>query len=148
MARFPHLIFGVSNRMISSLYNRCLAFATLGVFLVSTTGCSLVAGGTQRFSVNSEPSGALVFINGNNAGSTPLETRIPRRQNAIVIVRKKGYHPATLSTSRDLSTVGAIDVIAGIFLLVPLLGLFSGGAYVQTPKQTFVNLAPTDSSAE
>lgn len=134
--------------MISSLYNRCLAFATLGVFLVSTTGCSLFAGGTQRYSVNSEPPGALVFINGANVGSTPLETRISRRNNAIVIVRKKGYYPATMTTSRDLSTVGAIDVIGGILILLPFIGLFSGGAYVQTPKQTFVNLAPTDSSAE
>lgn len=134
--------------MISPMANRCISLVTLGAFLFSLSGCSLVAGGTQRYSVSSEPPGALVFINGNNVGSTPLETRISRRNNAIVIVRKKGYHSATLTTSRDLSTIGAIDVIAGVFLLVPFLGLFSGGAYVQTPKQTFVNLAPTDGSAE
>jgi len=134
--------------MISPTLHRCISMVTLVAFLVSVSGCSLLAGGTQRFSVNSEPPGALVFINGNNVGSTPLETRIKRRNNAIVIIRKKGYHSATLTTSRDLSTIGAIDVIGGILVLVPFIGLFSGGAYVQTPKQTFVNLAPTDGSAE
>ena len=107
-----------------------------------------MAGSSQRFRVESDPPGARVFVNGQDMGATPIDTRIQRRDNAFVTVKKRGYHTASRTTGRELSTIGVIDVIGGCIWLVPFLGLIADGAYVQTPKRIFVHLSPSDGGEE
>lgn len=130
------------------LLRKVVAVAAAAALLATSSGCSLVAGGSQRFRVESDPPGARVFVNGQDMGSTPIDTRIQRRENAFVTVKKRGYHTASRTTGRELSTIGVIDVIGGCFWLVPFLGLISDGAYVQTPKRIFVHLSPSDGKEE
>ncbi len=136
--------------MIDASHPLCKPVATLlaAAILASSSGCSFVAGGSQRFRVESDPPGARVYVNGQDMGATPIDTRIQRRDNVFVSVKKRGYHTATRTTGRELSTIGVIDVIGGVLWLVPFLGLISDGAYVQTPKRIFVHLSPSDGQEE
>jgi len=131
-----------------SLLQRAAAIVAAAALVVSSTGCSFVAGSTQRFRVTTEPSGARVYVNGQDYGTSPIDVRIDRRENAQVVARMKGYLPTARSTSRDISTIGVIDMVGGVIVLVPFLGLIADGAYVQTPKQMHVHLSPVDESVQ
>lgn len=104
------------------------------LLLVQVSACSLVGKGSQRFSVNSHPPGALVFLDGNPVGATPLSTRIKRGDETSVMVRMDGYYPAMMTTSGSLSTLGIIDVVGGFIFLLPFFGLMSDAAWEQDPS--------------
>lgn len=72
--------------------------------------------------VNSEPSGATVYLNGEKVGTTPYthtDTKIVGSTNTVLL-KKEGYQDfsAVFSRNEDVN-VGAI--IGGLFVLVPFL---------------------------
>lgn len=71
--------------------------------------------------INSDPSGAKVYLNGEKVGTTPYthtDTKIVGSTNTVLL-KKEGYQDfsALFSRNEDVS-VGAI--VGGIFVLVPL----------------------------
>lgn len=72
--------------------------------------------------IQSTPSGAKVYVNGERAGTTPYpyrDTKIVGSQITIKL-EKDGYDPLNTSFSRDEEVdIGA--VIGGFFLMVPFL---------------------------
>lgn len=72
--------------------------------------------------IQSEPSGAKVYLNGEPVGTTPYaysDTKIVGSVNSVELV-KDGYAPLNTYFSRDEEVdVGAI--IGGLFVLVPFL---------------------------
>lgn len=105
-------------------------------------GCSIFGGSSQPLSVNSDPPGANVLINGTLAGTTPLQQQVPRRGDLTIEVQKTGYKSQSRMTGRKLSSVGIVDVIGGAFFLLPLLGLIAPGAWEQDPASIGVTLEP------
>lgn len=72
--------------------------------------------------IQSNPSGAKVYLNGESVGTTPYTHRDTKIVGSTTTVKleKEGYDPLTTSFSRDEEVdVGAI--IGGIFVLVPFL---------------------------
>ncbi|ODT46160.1 MAG: hypothetical protein ABS70_01490 [Nitrospira sp. SCN 59-13] len=121
---------------------RRVGIPVLLVCYLNLTACSIFAGSSQSLTVNSEPPGANVLINGTLAGSTPLQHQVPRRGDLTVEVQKAGYTPQTRVTGRKLSSVGIVDVIGGAMFLLPLLGLIAPGAWEQDPGIIGVTLEP------
>lgn len=109
---------------------------------LNLTACSIFGGSSQPLTVNSEPPGANVLINGTLAGTTPLQHQVPRRGDLTIEVQKAGYTPQTRVTGRKLSSVGIVDVIGGAMLLLPLLGLIAPGAWEQDPGIIGITLEP------
>lgn len=120
--------------------------AVTGLMLLACSlhlgGCSIFGGSSQALSVNSDPPGANVLINGTIAGTTPLQQQVPRRGDLTIEVQKTGYKPQSRMTGRKLSSVGIVDVIGGAFFLLPLLGLIAPGAWEQDPASIGVTLEP------
>lgn len=121
-------------------WKRAVALATAASVLLATAGCSFLVSSQQRITVTSDPPGARVIINGNVAGVTPLQTSIARREEALIMVSKPGYQTVTRTTTKSLSATGVVDIIGGVFLLVPFLGLLAPGAYEQEPVNIGVTL--------
>ena len=72
--------------------------------------------------IQSNPSGAKVYLNGEPAGTTPYTHRDTKIVGSVTSVKleKENYDPLNTSFSRDEEVdVGAI--IGGIFVLVPFL---------------------------
>ena len=72
--------------------------------------------------IQSKPSGAKLYLNGEPVGTTPYthqDTRIVG-STTMVKLEKEGYAPLNTSFSRD-EEVDAGAVIGGIFVLVPFL---------------------------
>ena len=72
--------------------------------------------------VNSEPSGATVYLNGEKVGTTPYthtDTKIVGSTNRVLL-KKEGYQDFSTVFSRNEDVnIGAI--IGGLFVLVPFL---------------------------
>lgn len=116
--------------------------AVLTVCYLNLTACSIFGGSSQSLTVNSDPPGANVLINGTLAGTTPLQHQVSRRGDLTVEVQKTGYTPQTRVTGRKLSSVGIVDVIGGALFLLPLLGLIAPGAWEQDPGIIGITLEP------
>ena len=72
--------------------------------------------------IQSSPSGAKVYLNGEAVGTTPYQHTDTRIVGSVTTVEleKEGYQPLVTSFSRDeQADVGAI--IGGVFVLVPFL---------------------------
>lgn len=109
---------------------------------LNLTACSFFGGSSQSLTVNSDPPGANVLINGTLAGTTPLQYQVPRRGDLTVEAHKAGYLPQTRVTGRKLSSIGIVDVIGGALFLLPLLGLIAPGAWEQDPGIIGITLEP------
>ncbi len=124
---------------------RPVGIAFLMVCHLNLTACSIFGGSSQSLTVNSEPPGANVLINGTLAGTTPLQHQVPRRGDLMVEVQKAGYKPQSRMTGRKLSSVGIVDVIGGALFLLPLLGLIAPGAWEQDPGMIGITLEADNS---
>ena len=122
--------------------HRRVAVAVLVLCYLNLTACSIFGGSSQSLTVNSDPPGANVLINGTLAGTTPLQHQVSRRGDLTVEVQKTGYTPQTRVTGRKLSSVGIVDVIGGALFLLPLLGLIAPGAWEQDPGIIGITLEP------
>lgn len=112
------------------------------VALVSFSGCSFFAPSMQTIHVTSSPEGAKVRAGGQLVGQTPIQFEAHRGENLLIEVQKDGYQTQYRTTSRTLSSVGLLDVIGGCFLLVPLVGLVSSGAWKHDPDKYGIILEP------
>ncbi|MBA3899624.1 MAG: PEGA domain-containing protein [Bacteroidetes bacterium] len=92
---------------------------TISLLLV---GSILLTSCASTTMIQSNPSGAKVYLNGEPVGTTPYTHRDTKIIGSTTMVRleKEGYGPLNTSFSRDEEVdVGA--VIGGIFVLVPFL---------------------------
>jgi hypothetical protein len=115
---------------------------TAGLVAVSFSGCSIFASSMQTIQVNSSPDGATVLAAGKSVGQTPVQFEAHRGKDLLIEVQKPGYQSQFRTTSRTLSSVGTVDVIGAYFLLLPLLGLLSSGAWKHDPENYGFVLEP------
>ena len=94
-----------------------IAVSVLNVVLVLVmTGCSLFAPKDQMISINGEPAGARVLVNGN-VMTVPGTLSVKRNKNVHIMVTKPGYHPYSITTGYTLSPFGTLDLI-GTFVFL------------------------------
>ena len=89
-------------------------------FLFFASGCATVFKGEYRsVKLGSEPDGAMVFVNGEFQGRTPVRLELRPSQAYTVEFRKEGYEP---EIRRIKNKVGVgwiiLDVVLGV---VPVL---------------------------
>ena len=118
---------------------RLISLTVLSCYLA---GCSFFAPKMETIGVNSDPPGAQVTVRGKPVGMTPVRFEAPRGEYLLVEVKKPGYQTQYRSGFRTLSTVGMIDVIGGAAFLLPILGLFSSGAWANDPTEYGFILEP------
>ena len=121
-------------------YTLLAIFSTL--FLVLTSGCSVLARGEQIVSITVTPSDAAVIANGTEYHMlSPMYIEVPTRDALLVTAYKPGYRTAYYAADSQLSRTGIIDAIGGI-LILPAAGLLSNGAWRFTESNIVINLQP------
>ncbi|MCQ2380543.1 MAG: PEGA domain-containing protein [Victivallaceae bacterium] len=100
---------------------RCSA-STLLAF--ACCGCSLFAPKQETIKVSSVPSDATVIVSGK-VGRTPAVFDVPCGEHITILVEKDGYHQYKEILGHRLGVCGTLDLIGGIFVGFPLLGLLS-----------------------
>lgn len=92
----------------------------IGSFLLLTCGCATVFKGEFRtVKIGSEPDGAMVFINGEFTGRSPVKLELRPNTSYTVEFRKEGYQT---EVRRIKNEIGVGWIIMDVFLgVVPVL---------------------------
>ena len=109
----------------------------------TTTGCAtIVHGNRQTVTINSEPDGATVKIDGLK-GKTPFSASLARNNDYVVSIKKKGYKEEQVQITKSFSGLSIIGNI--LWLLVGVIMDFaSGSAYNLSPTKVEVELEKAD----
>lgn len=107
--------------------------ALLSATLLASCG-SIIHGSRQDVSISSNPSSAVVIINNQEMGKTPLTTTLSRKDHHSVRVELDGFLPYETKFTRKVD-----GWIAGNIIFGGLIGLavdaITGGMYKLTPDQ-------------
>lgn len=108
--------------------NQLIAGLLVCSICVTQSGCSTVVPDRQRFSVSASEPDAKIFINGNYLGQGDVQTQVPRDRDISVFVTKDGFISENRIIGNEFSLTGILDIIGGVIILVPFIGLFFPGA--------------------
>jgi hypothetical protein len=111
------------------MHNLLYKIFTVIVATSLLNACSAFKSSTQNLSVTAEPRTAEIYVNGNMAGRGTASQAVPRDQNAQVMVRNDGCDSVSRSIGKHMNTTGILDIVGGVLILVPFIGLTTAGAY-------------------
>ena len=106
--------------------------------ILSSGCCSLVKGNRQLVTVDSEPSGAKVKIDGLK-GKTPYSASLSRGKDYIVTVSKEGYETEQVQISKSFGVLAIFGNIPWL-LIGAIVDFASGSAYNLNPTHIDVEL--------
>jgi hypothetical protein len=115
-----------------------LVVAAMSLSSLSACG-ALFNGGPANVTVNSNPAGAEVWVDGTNRGVTPATLQLSKGQNHTVTLRRAGYQEQTVVINRKVSgTYVILDVLGG--LLPIIIDAATGSWYVLDTDEVNVDL--------
>ena len=127
-----------------------LLVALLGL-VFSGSGCaSVVRGSSEKLMIQSVPSGAQVRLSTGQAGVTPWEVEVKRKDTIFVTVTKDGYKEMSTAviSSIDGASLG-IGTVAN-FVTLPILNdvidYKTGANFSHKPNPLIVTLIPSSSA--
>lgn len=124
------------------LLKRISLVGLAAVTVIHTTSCGFIVSGSQTISLNSDPQGAEVKMDGMTQGVTPTNVRVSRRDEPIFIFEKEGYQTVQKATERKPNTYFVLDIIGGVLILVPFIGLLGAGDWDIDPGNISVVMQP------
>ncbi|HEY3220250.1 MAG TPA: PEGA domain-containing protein [Gemmatimonadales bacterium] len=122
--------------------SRLLKVVSLGVLVPAfAAACATIMHGTsQGVSINSQPTGAAVSVDGNAVGTTPVAANLKRKSSHKIVVTMSGYQPYELVTTRKTSGwVWGNIVFGGLIGLI--VDASTGGLYEVRPETVSAQLA-------
>jgi uncharacterized protein YceK len=126
------------------MYNNIARRATLGgIVILLMTGCATIIHGTrQDVGISSTPTGASVMIDNLQSGTTPVFSKLRRKENHVVRISLPGYQPTDLTLTSSVS-----GWVWGNIAIGGLVGLavdaISGGMYKLSPEELSAALGST-----
>ena len=111
-----------------------LTLIILVVFLSFNNCATIMHGTTQEIGISSNPTSAVVTIDGRDYGKTPVVVDLKRSNNHIIKIELTGYQPYEITAVKKLS-----GWVLGNILFGGIIGLavdaITGGLYKLTPEQ-------------
>lgn len=118
------------------------SYISLAVIVLLTVGCgTIINGSTETISINSNPAGATVAIEGHGTVVTPTTLDLKRNKTHTLHFSLDGYENQTTTVKSGISgwVFGNI-IFGGIIGLV--VDLISGGWGNLEPNEVNVHLTP------
>ena len=112
-------------------------------FILTLAGCAtIMQGSKQGVSMGSSPTGALVTVDGQNLGITPMVASLKRNNTHVVRMSMPGYETYEITLAKKTSGwVWGNLAFGGIPGLI--VDLASGALYKLTPEQVSANFNRT-----
>ncbi|MBE9469136.1 MAG: PEGA domain-containing protein [Bacteroidetes bacterium] len=107
----------------------------LSLIIIMTSCATIMTGSKQDIIIKSSPSGAVVKIDNNNIGITPITTRLSRKfKTQLVKIELDGFKPYEVNITREFNAwfIGNI-FIGGIIGII--IDAADGAMYKLTPTQ-------------
>lgn len=122
---------------------RVMASVLVPGMTVLSLGCSLARSSSQSIVITPSHPNAEVFVDGVSKGTGTQHVDMSRKESHSIMA-KCGGSSGVAMVSRELSTTGLLDIVGGILILIPFIGLFSPGAFELSPSVVSVAI-PDDS---
>lgn len=118
--------------------NLLLAAALL---LLTTSGCAtLFTGTSDTITIDSEPSGARVFVDGIEQGVTPATVRVRRSLGTTLVTLKlEGYDDRTFELMKEFNTVSVLNLFSPLSWAIDIA---TGALMRYNPKGYDLRLEP------
>jgi hypothetical protein len=123
--------------------------SVLMVWLILVGGCATIeSGSNQSLTLNSNPGGAKVSVNGFPMGTTPVTLQLKRKTGLAIAFEKEGYQTISvpLNTTMNLWFLGNI-LPGGGFVFGSTTDVVSGAVIEYSPNYYMVTLAPKGESS-
>lgn len=101
----------------------------LSVCIALTPSCSLFRAGTQSVVVSATDSGAQLFADGAPIGTGTASVSLKRNESHTFLAKMPDGRAGTAQVGRSLSSTAMLDIVGGLFLILPFLGLLAPGAW-------------------
>ncbi len=104
---------------------KAAAVLVIAAVLASLQGCQSLSRGTaQRVPATSQPAGVRVLVDGKDAGTTPVNLRLLRRDVHVVRFELEGYRPVEVRIIKKRPSLG-MTILTGV-VWVPVGGVALG----------------------
>jgi hypothetical protein len=114
--------------------SKYLAVILLLLFALSGSGCAtIIQPGPDRVEVTSEPSGALVKLDGEIVGRTPMTVHVNRASDGRFEISKEGYQSVQINRDKVVAGWVFADIIFPIVSLTVDLVCHNQGKYTEEP---------------
>jgi len=137
------VVFVQKNKLFFSRLISGLAVVALSLLI---SGCATVlSGSTQSLSIDSDPSGAAVRLDGQQVGETPWNGVVKKKRNLRVNLEKPGY------TNEQVTISGSFNPIAVLSILLWDLGttdFITGAMWEYSPDSFYFKMRKEGVSQE
>jgi len=104
------------------------------------TGCATIMDGSkQQIGFSSNPSGAIVTVDGKTMGNTPLTEDLSTKNTHTVKMDLVGYHPYEMTLTKKTNSWVWGNIIFGGFIGLGVDAI-TGALYQLTPEQVNADL--------
>src|SRR5437667_8600894 len=135
------------RRLVVSSGKQTIAMLLSLVVTLPNLGCSFLQRPTQPVSIMATDPSALIYVNGAAVGTGAATVELARNHAHEVMARTPDGRVGTAKITSSLSSAGLIDIIFGLFLLVPFLGLLSPGSSALTTQSVVIPVQPAATGA-
>lgn len=91
-------------------------------------GCSVFRSSTETVNVSCAQEGSTIML--NDARFQNVAHFAAQRDKPLVIrCYKEGYYPYSQTVNYHLNTTGVLDIVGTFLFLLPVIGLFTAGAF-------------------
>lgn len=116
---------------------RPLALFLALAMVVHSTACSLAAPATQSIAIIPSHPKADIYVDGVQLGTGTVTADLSRDNSHVVMAKCPGSS-GIFTIQRELSTTGLLDIVGGVLILIPFIGLFAPGAFELSPPTVAV----------
>lgn len=122
----------------------CVVLLLVVTLLSGPVGCSLFVGSNQTVRIEASDPEARLFVDGQQVGTGSAVVPLRRNKTHSVRAESPDGQVAQARIRKEISTTGILDIIGGIFLLVPFLGALAPGFWHLDPDYLFLKITPEE----
>lgn len=105
-------------------------------------GCSLFVGSKQPVAINATDPDAELFVDGAPVGRGTATVDLKRNRSHAILAKTEDGRSATANIGTQISTTGVLDIVGGLILLVPFLGVVAPGFWMLDTEQVYLPVPP------
>ncbi|NPA87066.1 PEGA domain-containing protein [Caminibacter pacificus] len=113
-----------------------IIFALMLAFSSLFASATIIHGTTQNITVDSDPEGAKVYVDGQLMGTTPTTLTLKKSKFKTITIRKKCYKPVTISLQKTFDPVALLN----IFWDLSTTDFITGAISQYSPNHYYIKL--------
>lgn len=118
------------------------AVLALGL-LLGPGGCSFFVDPRQDVTLEASDPAAKLFVDGREVGTGKAVVSLRKNDSYSVRAELADGRSAGARIRRGVSVIGIVDIVGGVFFLVPFLGLLAPGFWHLDPDYLYLDIPTT-----